>query len=54
MLPTGSKVREVIFLTPEAEEQDLKREQMGNRIKFEVPGFLVYAVVEVTTGQGGD
>ena len=38
----------VEFLTPKAEEvRDLKFEQVGQRLRFLVPEFLVYGVVRI-------
>ena len=48
VLPAGSKVRKVVFLTPEREdEMELKAERKGERLRFVVPGFLVYGVVRI-------
>jgi hypothetical protein len=41
-------VRRVEFLTPEAEQtRELEFEQVGARLRFRVPDFLVYGVVRV-------
>jgi len=51
--PVGSKepevrVRRVEFLTPEAEQaRELEFEQVGTRLRFRIPAFLVYGVVRV-------
>jgi hypothetical protein len=42
------RVRRVEFLTPEVEQpRELEFEQAGSRLRFRVPGFLVYGVVRI-------
>ena len=41
-------VRRVEFLTPEAEHaRELEFEQVGTRLRFRIPDFLVYGLVRV-------
>ena len=41
-------VRRVGFLTPEADQiLELEFEQVGDRVRFRIPDFLVYGVVQV-------
>jgi len=41
-------VRRVEFLTPEADQaRELEFEQVGDRLRFRIPDFLVYGVVRV-------
>lgn len=48
VLPKSSRVRKVVFLIPESdEEKELKSERTGDRLSFETPGFLVYGVVRI-------
>lgn len=49
MLPQGSEVAQLIFLTPEQDgERELEFAGAGQGgVKFDVPGFLVYGVVRV-------
>lgn len=48
VLPKGAKVKKVIVATPEEPEgTELKFEAKGERVKFEVPKFLVYAIARV-------
>jgi hypothetical protein len=48
VLPKGAKIKSLTFATPEdAEVTNLKFDQTGERIRFDVPKFLVYAIVRV-------
>jgi hypothetical protein len=47
VLPKDAKVKKVLFATPEGEEKELKFEAKDGRVKFDVPKFLVYAIVRV-------
>jgi hypothetical protein len=47
-LPNGFNARRLEFLTPEAgDARQIEFRQEGRRIRFTVPGFLVYGVVRV-------
>jgi hypothetical protein len=51
LLPAGTRVDRVEFLTPEEDEAHLLEfEQGGSRLKFHVPSFLVYGVARVRLG----
>jgi hypothetical protein len=44
----GVSVRRIEFLTPEADQaRELEFEQLGARLRFRIPDFLVYGVVRV-------
>lgn len=48
VLPKGAKVKKVIAATPEDPDgAELKHETKDGRVRFEVPKFLVYAIVRV-------
>jgi hypothetical protein len=47
-LGRGMRVARFQFLTPEAEQaRELEFEQVGARLRFRVPGFLVYGVARI-------
>jgi hypothetical protein len=47
-LPQGFKVQGVEFLTPERDEpHNIQFRQIGERLRFRVPDFLVYGVVRI-------
>jgi hypothetical protein len=47
-LPPGFKVQRVEFLTPESDQaRNVEFRQIGERLRFRVPDFLVYGVVRV-------
>ena len=47
-LPPGFDVKKVEFLTPEHEQaQNVQFRQIGERLRFRVPEFLVYGIVRV-------
>jgi hypothetical protein len=50
-LPDGFKVQAVEFLTPENDQaKKLQFRQVGDRLRFRVPEFLVYGIVRVQSG----
>jgi hypothetical protein len=51
-LDSGHRVSRIEFLTPEAEKPlELEFEQVGVRLRFRVPGFLVYGVVRIRSSK---
>jgi len=51
-LPPGFEQSHVTFFTPESPTPiPIAAKSAGDRLRFEVPGFLVYAVIEVQPGQ---
>ena len=54
VIPTGQRVTRVTFLTPEADPaEELPFRQLNGRVSFELPEFLVYAVVDLRLQREG-